>query len=61
MSQQRYQKIKIMYQIKLKIIASHVFHLKAYVCLNNNNIMANAIVILYRIHFNGERNIDIFY
>lgn len=34
-----------MYQIKLKIIASH-FHLKAYVCLNNNNIMANASYIL---------------
>ena len=35
------------------------FHILAYVCLNN--IMANAIVMLHRIHFNGQRNVGIFY
>lgn len=42
-------------------MTSLFFHLKAYVCLNNSNIMANAIIILYRIRFYGERNVDIFY
>lgn len=58
-SQQSYQ--KIMYGIKPKIMASHFFHLKAHFCLNNSNIMENAIVILHRIHFNEERNVDTFY
>ena len=49
-------------KVPIKLKNYHlIFHILAYVCLNNNNIMANAIVMLHRIHFNGQRNVGIFY